>query len=1053
MNQGSIRITDVITTQYADFLSYCADAGREYLSDLSEVDYVAFRSRYGRSREYVAEIKALIAALPAGGIPSGEAENSEEPDEEKEASAPAAAREPPAADVSPAENSSEKVQEKRSYIHSEEPLSQVFCVNADDYASVSIDELVLSVRATNVLKRARMMTISDILCRSLNDLKQLRNMGQKTLKEIVQVLGAFVAAPRDAGYQPTGASRTQPVPGQTPELKRLDEETRKAVEAILTGEEFAAETLSEPQLAYCEKVREAVETVGSEMCMEMYLNPQYIHQVCASLLDFASDSLRFSEASYLIARHMSHLPASVKQRKAVPYIRAYNAKTRGSILYHVSIFNEDTRIADIPRLCEKIRGMQAAGDIFRELNGFFAWLEFDGKDPIRSTVDSILETTKKGPQRSFEILALRAEGKTLEEIGRQFGVTRERVRQIENKMQKRFWYRYDYQRYDLLLLISAMRDGDMILHYQELEDILAEFTPILWSCVKMNISHKWFYYSRLLDAIVIRADDGTNQDESDLSEKLCHAHAALPNVFMVSEKEALLSQLASEYGVPLEALEDYFNSSYQQAGKFFHRGRLTTIFMCEYVLKTRFPAGYKIADGFEANRFRQYLMEFFGDGNTITDRALDTKISGIGVLCGRGKYIHPDFLQVEPEIIEKVNDYIEASPRSLLTYGEIFDALQDLLAGTQITNRYLLQGAMKKYGCRFSTGRDFVRKVQSVTLADELEAFVEARGVVHKSEIFAEFTSLGDAGLGQIVGRCSHVFNIDGGYYIHASQFDIRPEDYEPVRLYLTQACEDVPVHIRTVHEELSIRLPEFIYRNDFDDKNKLHAALIFMFREEFSFSRHFIAKLGTSSLTNRDVLLQHIADYDSIELEELLAISEDNNIRFLGTSVLYQSLMPEFLRIDKTTLMRRELTGVTDEVAARTAELVQEMLASRDYIVGAAVDDFLWFPEIDVDWNEFLLESVVLLGKRIHTVFLIGDPLRHPNTVYVTDAYKDDNFESFLLKLLTEEVRRGSFTTKAEMRDWLQEAHLIEGKLPRFLERDTYFICDETGVHCTEGR
>ena len=41
----------------------------------------------------------------------------------------------------------------------------------------------------------------------------------------------------------------------------------------------------------------------------------------------------------------------------------------------------------------------------------------------------------KKSQRSFEILAMRSEGKTLEELGRAYELTRERIRQVEKKMQ------------------------------------------------------------------------------------------------------------------------------------------------------------------------------------------------------------------------------------------------------------------------------------------------------------------------------------------------------------------------------------------------------------------------------------------------------------------------------------------------------------------------------------------------------------------------------------------------------------------------------------------
>ena len=445
------------------------------------------------------------------------------------------------------------------------------------------------------------------------------------------------------------------------------------------------------------------------------------------------------------------------------------------------------------------------------------------------------------------------------------------------------------------------------------------------------------------------------------------------------------------------------------------------------------------------------MVELFGAcAKSITTRAIDADVGRLGVLCDRGKYIHPDYLVVDPSVIDTINDYIEASPRSLIPYGELFDALKEKFDGTQITNRFLLQGALKKYGCRFSTGRDFVRKTKSVTFVDELESFVSDRGIVHKSEIFAEFTSLGEAGLGQVVSRSANVFSIDNGYYIHAEQFDIQPEDYEMLRGYLSEACKEIPVNIRSVYDAVAEQFPEFMYRNDFEDRNKLFAALNYMFREEFSFSRPYIAKLGVNDISNRSVILQHIEDYDSIEIEELIDICDENGIHYVAPAYLCQTLAPDFIRVNRTTLMRRELTGITDEVIEQANSIIRDLLEVNGYIVGSKVNDFLWYPQIDIDWTEFLLENLIVQSKKINVVYMFGDPLQHPNAIYVAEEFGKDTFDSFLIKILTEEVHKGSFTSKVEMRDWLREEGMIEAKLPNFLESAKYFYVNETGVHCT---
>ena len=69
------------------------------------------------------------------------------------------------------------------------------------------------------------------------------------------------------------------------------------------------------------------------------------------------------------------------------------------------------------------------------------------------------------------------------------------------------------------------------------------------------------------------------------------------------------------------------------------------------------------------------------------------------------------------------------------------------------------------------------------------------------------------------------------------------------------------------------------------------------------------------------------------------------------------------------------------------------------------------------------------------------------PSTVYVGERYKDCNYESFVVSILTDELHRGIFSTKEDMRDWLVERDLIDTGLPKFLREEKYFYCDDRGV------
>jgi len=59
---------------------------------------------------------------------------------------------------------------------------------APDLSKTKIDELELSVRASNCLKRANIYTLADLLEKTEDDLSKIRNLGNKSVDEIIEKL-------------------------------------------------------------------------------------------------------------------------------------------------------------------------------------------------------------------------------------------------------------------------------------------------------------------------------------------------------------------------------------------------------------------------------------------------------------------------------------------------------------------------------------------------------------------------------------------------------------------------------------------------------------------------------------------------------------------------------------------------------------------------------------------------------------------------------------------------------------------------------------------------
>jgi DNA-directed RNA polymerase subunit alpha len=61
----------------------------------------------------------------------------------------------------------------------------------DPHTNIAIEELQLSVRAYNCLKRAQILTLADLANESYTSLLALRNFGQKSAEEVTKALATY----------------------------------------------------------------------------------------------------------------------------------------------------------------------------------------------------------------------------------------------------------------------------------------------------------------------------------------------------------------------------------------------------------------------------------------------------------------------------------------------------------------------------------------------------------------------------------------------------------------------------------------------------------------------------------------------------------------------------------------------------------------------------------------------------------------------------------------------------------------------------------------------
>lgn len=1115
--QHHIRIADLVPTEYEDFLRYCSNTGKIFSDELTTVDYVAYRSQCGRDKS---EVKQLRAMIEAGVVIDNSSDAGDELEQEStkdtglsvsdeqcsvvgkgtSTSADHASEgmygyqeehEPveetvqvpisdigmPALDdhridefqafqdetehkvdhsIAPASIAID-VQEENSDNDSDFTYAELLGIDADAYTDFSIEpdlfkefSISLSIRPLNALRNAKCKSIKDLLLLTPNKLFKIKNLGAKSVKEIEF---ALFSLSKQETLQVKKASSKVAFSARTSAL-------RPVVESMLCGESYSEDDLNESEREILATAVEAADLLGNDFCIEIMFgqNHRYIRVISEMLDEFSGRA----EIGHQITRSASAVVAGwgVERltNKLFPYVQLYCAtRKNGASDEFIALLSRDIPVSDYPKILLSEINLDSKGlsNLAKELEAFQTWM--NGID-IDNICEMIFSQGEQKYDRVFDVLDARAEGHTLEEIAQQYGLTRERVRQIENKGLRIIKRRIADSKYNIIALISVFRNGDYVLLKEKIAEVIGvKYANLLWYCATRTKDKGCSYllddsisrYDSLHDAIIVLGGDLHEEDGGGIDNaKGEQIIAGLPSLIKTSELQVKIEILAAEQGCSLELLHIAVDRQYKKAGKYSYKGRLTVVQMCDFVLKNRFQNGYKIADATDGSQFQKHLTDLFGEKGNMTTRAVDAKVMEIGILIDRGKYLHKDYISIDKRIVDDIFTYIESSPKTAIAYSEIYAFFDKTLAGTAVTNRYALQGIMKLYNSPYASHRDYISKDRNGNVADELNMFVKARGIVHKSEILEEFPGWKDYNLVFVLPRCAEIIGIDNGFFIHASKLIICEDDYSSIKKYLDKTILDIPVSARYLQDAFMDQFPSFMIENDIQSYGALFGILQYMFAGKYHFSRPYIAKDNIGGITNKSVLLKHLEGVDSIEIADFVDLCQQNAVHYVSVSYLLDMMQPEFIRVDAQKLMRFDSIGFNEEMWQDIEDLISETVsAHQGYMAACNISDFSWYPAINIPWTPFLLESIAsMLPNGINVVKMISSSAELPRSIFVSEEYADDDWISLLVKILKAEHAVEPFVSKTDILEWLQAEGLCNIKYPAALDTENHVVVDEDG-------
>lgn len=829
----------------------------------------------------------------------------------------------------------------------EEQLSLI----REDFTDIKITSFPLSVRITNRLNSNRIFTVADLLGTKPNDLMQFKGFGRTCLEEVEN----FLMTLSDDEYSSKRHQLQENYQPQEGNSKNGSSLILDHAEAIALGDFTFCEDmiLSDEEKHVLSEYKEGYEILGGELVLECCCNPAKVSPIVSMFGSLYADYLK----RLRIREIAEEIPAYRFGNRAIGYIYAFTSA--------------DNKRKQLLSLCQydgcTIRGL-INGDMPSDveqlylLQKFVKWCSFDLAEDIRGLFEKIYYN-----DRSKVVVQLRARGKTLEYIGSQLGVTRERVRQIEGKAKLAFSRVYSRER--IISKIAAERNGAKILTPADIEKYCASDTVELLYFLR-SYRNTFFTYDEQLDVFIISDDS--------IHERVRSCMEYLPDIIKSEQLTSVLEEVCKNNDIPVDLLQKVVLDEYRLTAGVYHRERLSLGKIYLAVLKKHYPDGIKAYDFDELQAFRAYVYDEYGDvGLPDNDRALSARIAAVCVLCGRGMYKPKQDKYISEDLANRILQYIENSDQTVFMMNTLYSVFEAELNDEGVYNKYYLQGILRAlYPYRYYFRKDYLSKdAEFPSFYASIVNFIrESKYPVQKQQIKNKFPGVSDMVIQMSVSD-REIINLFGSY-LHADRLILSAtEKYRLHEILQMMLSDNEAHHASDVYSIVQAKMPEAFARNGAMNAFSAFSILEYLFGEDYQFLRPYIAVKGVEVGRPGERLHNLIYSADEVAISDIKEFCKENHFQIQSLLEYINSCNDRFFLRDKYTMVTIDSLGIAEpEADFAEREIAQEV---NETMPISCLTCWNRLPRINIQWTEWLLYSVLKKwGKRL-TVAVSAAQLR----------------------------------------------------------------------------
>lgn len=576
------------------------------------------------------------------------------------------------------------------------------------------------------------------------------------------------------------------------------------------------------------------------------------------------------------------------------------------------------------------------------------------KEDVRAFFSRIPEDKLRIVKERYSFVS--GKSKTLEEIAKEHGVTRERIRQIEAKIEKQIKEKSTVIRNEIICLYYLMKKGSSkyiekseLLSFVNDNEVVDDILLIL-VCSDSIIAYD--------DDLEIIFDTSVASKETIVNE-VC---MVLGDYFSPEDYDMLSD---SEKRIVSKNYNFHKNLCYLKKGK-------ETKDLFKMVMDDIFPNGYRISDDGDYELLQKEYQRRFGTHEEFqSQRAVCGLLDRMDyVQIGRGCYKNIDYCpSISDELFDRIMNYILMNQPTVF-YNSIFEHFKEEFTSLGIDNGFYVKGVLDtKLPDGFVTKRNYISTTkETVSSAESILGFFKSfNGAFTIEEVRDRFEGIKD----YVFYNYLYSETDNGLIWLSSKKFV-----YLDKVILGREAIERLDEFIKGLFELLGARtitsakiygrlcLVNKQLLTDLKvatDQFSMFSLVRSLFKEKYYFSRPFIALDEEACTTRKGVISDYVRKLDSFNLSTINSFTSKMNVGGLYSYLEFmEDMSDEFVQISIDTMMKKEQLKITEDQLSKIRKMLNLIFDRFDEIKTETFNGYSMMPSLNIRWNKYLLVGIV---------------------------------------------------------------------------------------------